>query len=51
MRKVALSAPLNKWFPTIMGLGSIPMIIHPIDNFVDFALDNTTRKWIFDNKR
>mmetsp|Transcript_30222 Transcript_30222/g.69280 ORF Transcript_30222/g.69280 Transcript_30222/m.69280 type:complete len:128 (-) Transcript_30222:2898-3281(-) len=39
------SPSIRKWFPTFMGLGSIPVIIHPIDNFVDLALENTTRKW------
>ena len=32
------------WAPTIIGLGSIPLIIHPIDDAVDYLLDNTTRK-------
>jgi len=35
---------MSKWFPTVIGLGSVPIIIHPIDNFVDFALDNSTRR-------
>jgi len=32
------------WLPTVVGLGSIPWIIHPIDEFVDAAMDNTFRK-------
>jgi len=32
-----------KWLPTAAGLGSIPLIIHPIDFSVDYLLDNTTR--------
>lgn len=36
----------KKWFPTMSGLGSIPMIVHPIDSFVDLAMNHTTRKWI-----
>mmetsp|Transcript_24292 Transcript_24292/g.41576 ORF Transcript_24292/g.41576 Transcript_24292/m.41576 type:complete len:174 (+) Transcript_24292:227-748(+) len=43
-RTVGLPALVSKWLPTAAGLGSIPVIIHPIDNFVDFALDNSTRK-------
>ena len=38
-----------KWFPTTMGIGSIYFICHPIDNAVDFALDNSTRQWIKSN--
>lgn len=30
--------------PTMVGLGTIPLIIHPIDAFVDWAMDNTIRK-------
>jgi fission process protein 1 len=36
---------LKTWAPTFSGLGSIPFIVHPIDDFVDFVMDNTTRKW------
>ncbi len=35
---------ITKWFPTAMGLGSIPLIIHPIDHFVDVLMDNSFRK-------
>ncbi|OQR91078.1 hypothetical protein THRCLA_22490 [Thraustotheca clavata] len=35
----------QRWLPTFLGLGAIPLIIHPIDNAVDFAMDNTTRSW------
>ena len=34
----------TKWLPTMAGLGSIPFIITPIDDAVDYALDNSTRK-------
>ena len=37
----------NKYIPTIMGLGSIPLIIHPIDNFTDYLMNNTLRPYIF----
>ncbi|ESO02423.1 hypothetical protein HELRODRAFT_155821 [Helobdella robusta] len=35
----------RKWTVTAIGLGSIPFIIHPIDKFVDYLLDNTLRKY------
>lgn len=37
---------LAKWIPTGAGISSIPLIIHPIDDFVDSLLDNTTRQYI-----
>ncbi|ETW01512.1 hypothetical protein H310_06176 [Aphanomyces invadans] len=44
--KQAKATPaMLKWGPTCIGLGVIPFIIHPIDNFVDFAMDRTTRVW------
>jgi len=33
-----------KFVPTLCGLGSIPLIIHPIDRFTDGLMDNTVRK-------
>lgn len=46
-RTVFSKAPmLQKWFPTFTGIASIPFIVHPIDTFVDYLLDNTTRAWI-----
>lgn len=41
-----IAANTRKWMTTGIGLGAIPFIVHPIDTFVHFALDNTTRKWI-----
>lgn len=35
-----------KFIPTVIGLASIPMIIHPIDRAVDELMDNTYRKYI-----
>ena len=35
---------ITTWLPTAMGLGSIPLIIHPIDHFVDVLMDNSFRK-------
>uniref|UniRef100_A0A7S0GDD7 Mitochondrial fission process protein 1 n=1 Tax=Proboscia inermis TaxID=420281 RepID=A0A7S0GDD7_9STRA len=37
-------SPVTIWIPTVCGLASIPLIIHPIDNAVDFMLDRSTRK-------
>ena len=45
-RSVGLPLVVTTWSPTVAGLGSIPFIIHPIDDCVDFALDNTTRKYL-----
>jgi fission process protein 1 len=47
-RTVGLPTFAIKWFPTALGLCSIPVIIHPIDDAVDFLLDNSTRKWLKD---
>lgn len=45
-RSTVFSAPVKNWLPTFAGIGSIPFIVHPIDSFVDYALDNTIRVWI-----
>ena len=37
---------MGKWIPTIVGLCSIPFIIHPIDRGVDVLMDNTYRKYL-----
>lgn len=36
---------LRKWTVTGIGLVTIPFIIKPIDKFVDYALDNSVRKY------
>jgi fission process protein 1 len=42
----AKSAGLRgKFFGTMAGLASIPLIIHPIDHGVEVVMDNTFRKW------
>ena len=41
---VVVPIAVATWLPTVVGLGSIPWIIHPIDEFVDAAMDNTFRK-------
>jgi hypothetical protein len=32
------------WGPVIIGLSSIPFIIHPLDHLTDYIMDNTIRK-------
>lgn len=48
-RTTALPMMVAKWLPTACGIGSIPIIIHPIDSLVDFSLDNSTRIWLAEN--
>lgn len=35
----------NRKIPTIIGLLSIPVIIHPIDNLVENVMNATYRQW------
>ena len=37
---------VQKWAPVGVGLCSIPVIIHPIDNSVDYFMDNTFRPFM-----
>lgn len=48
-RTTALPTMVALWLPTACGIGSIPIIVHPIDSFVDFSLDNSTRTWLAEN--
>jgi len=48
--RTAFPATVTKWLPTGVGIASIPVIIHPIDHFVDFALDNSIRPYMFPDK-
>ncbi|KAK2159279.1 hypothetical protein LSH36_155g03005 [Paralvinella palmiformis] len=41
----AMPLMTRKWTVTLIGLGSIPFIIKPIDHFVDWLLESTLRKW------
>lgn len=34
----------GRFGPTIIGMSSIPFIIHPLDHFTDWAMDNSLRK-------
>lgn len=40
-----LPPSVRLWSPTVIGLATIPFIIHPIDSFVDHVFDRTLRKW------
>ncbi|RLN51994.1 hypothetical protein BBJ28_00016594 [Nothophytophthora sp. Chile5] len=46
VQRTAKNSPvLRRWLPTAIGLGVIPLIIHPIDSLVDMAMDRSVRKW------
>mmetsp|Transcript_16514 Transcript_16514/g.33840 ORF Transcript_16514/g.33840 Transcript_16514/m.33840 type:complete len:152 (-) Transcript_16514:103-558(-) len=40
----AWKGPGSRWGPTGIGLAAIPVIIHPIDQAVDFAMNSTIRQ-------
>lgn len=42
-RSAVASPPVVRWLPTAVGLGIIPLIIHPIDEAVDMVMDRSTR--------
>ncbi|XP_013791081.1 mitochondrial fission process protein 1-like [Limulus polyphemus] len=47
LRKMTSLPPATrKWTTTALGLGCIPFIVKPIDNFVDYLMDKTFRHWI-----
>ncbi len=41
----SLSKSVRTWSPTVIGLTTIPFIIHPIDNAVDYLFEHSIRKW------
>ncbi|GAB5367696.1 hypothetical protein AAMO2058_001253100 [Amorphochlora amoebiformis] len=43
--KVKAPKPAITTIPTLLGLGAIPFIVHPIDGAVHWGMDNTTRAW------
>lgn len=43
LQRAKAPAHVLRWGPVGIGLGIIPLIIHPFDAFVHFAMDNTTR--------
>ena len=45
LSKRNVSMKIIKYFPTFSALALIPFIVHPLDHFTDFAMDNTFRKF------
>lgn len=43
-KKVTPTSYLGRFGATVIGLASIPFIIHPLDHLTDFVMDNTLRK-------
>ncbi|CAM9226899.1 unnamed protein product [Discosporangium mesarthrocarpum] len=41
-----LPPPVKRWVPTVVGLGIIPFIVHPIDDAVTQGMDATVRHWL-----
>jgi fission process protein 1 len=46
-QKASIPLVARRWLPTAVGLGCIPLVIHPIDHFVHWAMDNTCRPLYF----
>ena len=42
-RQKSVPFGIRRWAPTLVGLTTIPFIIHPLDNVVHFLLDLTVR--------
>jgi fission process protein 1 len=45
LSKTNLSTKIIRLAPTISALVLIPFIVHPLDHFTDYAMDNTFRKY------
>jgi fission process protein 1 len=45
VRRISLPLVVVEWLPTFVGLGSIPFIVHPIDQGVDYVMDRSIRQW------
>jgi mitochondrial fission process protein 1 len=45
LAKRNLNTKLLKFFPLLSALVLIPFIVHPLDHFTDYAMDNTFRKY------
>lgn len=43
-KSTKLPTNMRKWTVTCLGLATIPFIVHPIDSFVEEAMDKTARK-------
>lgn len=44
--KMNMSTKMATYLPTLSALCLIPFIVHPIDHFTDWAMDNSFRKYI-----
>lgn len=44
-KSININKGMRAWGPTAIGLAAIPVIIHPIDEFVDYAMNNSLRKY------
>ena len=44
LRYYKIPPVVKLWAPTVAGLAVIPLIVHPIDVFVDYCMDNSVRK-------
>ena len=44
--KINVSTKIIKYVPTVTALCLIPFIVHPLDHFTDYAMDNTFRKYV-----
>ena len=44
--KMNMSVKIVKFAPTVTALCLIPFIVHPLDHFTDYLLDNSFRKYI-----
>jgi fission process protein 1 len=47
---LALPVMVAQWLPTAVGLGSIALIVQPIDHAIDYVLDHSTRHWWKESK-
>uniref|UniRef100_A0AC34F7Y6 Mitochondrial fission process protein 1 n=1 Tax=Panagrolaimus sp. ES5 TaxID=591445 RepID=A0AC34F7Y6_9BILA len=45
LRRTTLGTPITKAITTIVGLSTIPFIVHPIDAFVEHAMEKTIRPY------
>lgn len=43
LAKLSSDSVAARWLPTAVGLGAIPLIVHPIDHGVHAVMDTTTR--------
>uniref|UniRef100_A0A914Y6R7 Mitochondrial fission process protein 1 n=1 Tax=Panagrolaimus superbus TaxID=310955 RepID=A0A914Y6R7_9BILA len=45
LRRTTFGTPMTKAITTIVGLSTIPFIVHPIDAFVEHAMEKTIRPY------